>query len=227
MSRSYWVGRKALHTLGRVADWLPSGEDEPKRFDKWLLAFGKDLNSARNPETGEGSPLLLEAFEYRRKEKAWLLTWKRSKEGQLARIGGASGAARGGNLLGSGGQPTRRIELITQSEKGTKKGIKKEIRRSEGKTPEEPRGGNPARIGELLPKALSSKVEATPSRRGSPTPPRLEEEKPFEPPTIPQLLAQWRNLPEVSRKAYLRSIPGLAEALALDEALLAPKKPGE
>lgn len=227
VSRSYYIGRKSLHTLGRVADWLPSGEAEPKRFDKWLLSFGEDLNSARNPETGEGSPLLLEAFEYRSKEKAWLLTWKRSKEGQVARIGGASGAARGGKLLGSGGQPTRRKVLITQSEKGTEKEIKKALRRNEGKTPEEPRGGRPTSIGDLLPKALSSKVEPTPPRSASPTPPFVEQEKPFEPPTIPQLLAGWRNLPEVSRKAYLRSIPGLAEALALDAALLPAEEPGE
>lgn len=222
--RSYWIGRESVHTLGRVADWLPSGYDEPKRFDKWLLAFGKDLNSARNPETGEGSPLLLEDFEYRRKEKAWLLTWKRSKEGQLARIGGAESAARGGNLRGSGGQPTRRSVLITQSEKDTKKGIEKETRRSEGKNPEEPRGGKPSPIGELLPKALSSKVEP---RRASPTPSFVEQEQPYEPPTIPQILAEWRNLPQVSRKAYLRSIPGLAEALAFDKALLPAEEPRE
>lgn len=227
VSRSFFIGKEAPHTLGRVADWLPSGKAEPKRFDKWLLSFGKDLNSARNPETGEGSSMLLEAFEYRRKEKAWLLTWKRTKEGQVARIGGASGAVKGGNLLGSGGQSTRRTVLVKASEKGSEKGSKKVLRRNEGKTPEEPRGGRPTPVSDLLPKVLSSEVEATPPRSASPTPAFVEQEKPFEPPTIPQLLAGWRNLPEVSRKAYLRSIPGLAEALALDAALLAPEEPRE
>jgi hypothetical protein len=232
VSRSYWIGRKALHTLGKVADWLASGEAEPRRFDKWLATFGKDLAAAQHPETGEGSPLLLEAFEYRSKEKAWLLTWKRTKEGQPKRLGGANREARGGNLLGSGGQSARRIVLIPPSEKDTEKGIEKERESHEAKSQKRERGASrpsmkkPASIGELLPKTPGA-LGATPAREGSPSPARIEEEPPFEPPTIPQLLAGWRNLPEVSRKAYLRSIPGLAEALALDKALLPSEEPGE
>lgn len=231
--RSYWIGRKALHTLGKVADWLPSGEAEPRRFDKWLTIFGKDLAAAQHPETGEGSPLLLEGFEYRPKEKAWLLTWRRTTEGQPKRLGGANREARGGNLLGSGGQGARRIVLIPESEKGKEKGIKKERESHEAKSLNRASGASrssmkkPASIGELLPKTPGA-LAATPTSGEAPSPALVPEpEEAFVAPTIPQLLARWHTLPAIARKAYLQATPGLAEALALDKALLPPEEPGE
>lgn len=224
-------------TLGFVGEWLREGETRPGLFREKLDRYAARLAAWRDPKTGEGSPLLLGGIGYKAtgKSAGWTLAfaYQRPEErragqlpagkgaGQLPAKTGAVRREKGGSKPQSPGQSAARIVRETASHSDSIP-FDNELIREGGKTPE-----SAGEIGKrLLEGKTPSKGEAVTISlgRGDLEP---EPEKATPSPTLPEIVARWRFLPEVQQRAY-RTAYGkrLDEALALDRALL-PEEPSK